>query len=279
MAVDGQDWLKHRSDLRREILPMLYVEKPELAARIDRAAANWFAGFDRETALYHAFQATRAGDPMPEFTAAEVAGLSEDELDELPLPATNAILQERGERSRRARYTSSEQGNIRTGSDFESGGGRAGTDPRTRTDPIGGAMFSRPIISSPSTTPSPRNPSPSRPEAAATLAYFWLSGQWARAMSLWRKLPKSLLEQLSREDPGLYGLVLLEIEAEANFDGLVARLRGDEKLAATAWQARSEGSRIALKGALEFALMASQEGAAGVCGDPGSGCHVRLQVR
>ncbi len=244
MAVDGQDWLKHRGDLRREILPMLYVEKPELAARIDRAAANWFAGFDRETALYHAFQATRAGDPMPEFTAADVAGLSEDELDELPLPATNAILQERGERSRRARYTSSEQG-------------ASEPVPTSKPEEVEpelireleltlrrGDVFEADHIFTLNNA-FPRNPSPSRPEAAATLAYFWLSGQWARAMSLWRKLPKSLLERLSREDPGLYGLVLLEIEAEADFDGLVARLRGDEKLAATAWQARSEGSRIA----------------------------------
>lgn len=259
VAVDGQDWLKHRSDLRREILPMLYVEKPELAARIDRAAANWFAGFDRETALYHAFQATRAGDPMPEFTAADVAGLSEDELDELPLPATNAILQERGERSRRARYTSSEQGTSEP----------VPTSKAEEVEPElireleltlrRGDVFEADHIFTLNNA-FPRNPSPSRPEAAATLAYFWLSGQWARAMSLWRKLPKSLLERLSREDPGLYGLVLLEIEAEADFDGLVARLRGDEKLVATAWQARSEGSRIALKGALEFALMASQEG-------------------
>ncbi|MGX1495030.1 hypothetical protein ACSSV1_000051 [Labrenzia sp. MBR-25] len=263
VAVDGQDWLKHRSDLRREILPMLYVEKPELAARIDRVAADWFAGIDRETALYHAFQATRAGDAMPPFTAADVAGLSDDELDELPLPAANAILQERGQRSRRARYGSAEQGAPEQAAAGKSAEKPAEIEPELireleQTLRRGDVFEADHIFTL--NNAFPRNPAPTSPEAAATLAYFWLSGQWARAMSLWRKLPKSLLERLAQEDPGLYRLVLLEIEAEADFDGLVTRLRHDEKQAASAWQARAEGSRIALKGALEFALMASQEG-------------------
>lgn len=257
VAVDGQDWLKHRSDLRREILPMLYVEKPELAARIDRAAAGWFAGIDRETALYHAFQATRAGDAMPAFTTADVAGLSEDELDELPHSAANAILQARGERSRRARHAGSEQ------SSPELTGQSSEVDPELIRELEltlrRGDVFEADHVFTLNNA-FPRNPSPSSPEAAATLAYFWLSGQWARAMTLWRQLPKTLLQRLSQEDPGLYGLVLLEIEAEADFDGLVGRLRGDEKQAASAWQARAEGAKITLKGALEFAFMASQEG-------------------
>jgi hypothetical protein len=259
VAVDGQDWLKHRSDLRREILPMLYVEKPELAAKIDRAAASWFAGIDRETALYHAFQATRAGDAMPAFTAGDVAGLSDDELDELPLSAANAILQERGQRSRRARYTSSEQG----APEPEATGTPAEIEPELireleHTLRRGDVLEAEHIFTL--NNAFPRNPAPTSPEAAATLAYFWLTGQWARAMSLWRQLPKSLLDQLSQDDPGLYRLVLLEIAAEADFEGLVGHLRGDEKLAEAAWQARAEGSRIALKGALDFALLASQDG-------------------
>jgi hypothetical protein len=259
VAVDGQDWLKHRSDLRREILPMLYVEKPDLAARIDRAAADWFAGVDRETALYHAFQATRAGEAMPRFTAADVAGFSDDELDELPLPAANAILQARGQRSRRARYSSAEQGAPEAAAE----GKPVEIEPELireleQTLRRGDVFEADHIFTL--NNAFPRNPAPTSPEAAATLAYFWLSGQWARAMSLWRKLPKSLLQQLAQEDPGLYRLVLLEIEAEADFDGLVGRLRGDEKQAASAWQARTEGSRLALKGALDFALLASQDG-------------------
>ncbi|MEP3343765.1 MAG: ATP-binding protein, partial [Hyphomicrobiales bacterium] len=70
VVPDDVDWLKHETQLRRMILPVLYAEQSDLAGQIDRKARDWFTKRnDPETALYHAFQATRVGDAMPDFTS------------------------------------------------------------------------------------------------------------------------------------------------------------------------------------------------------------------
>src|SRR5262249_48162534 len=60
-----EGWLRQRA----ELVPLLYANKPGLCAKIDRAAADWFARLKEPCgqieALYHRLQLMRRGEPAP----------------------------------------------------------------------------------------------------------------------------------------------------------------------------------------------------------------------
>lgn len=103
---DRGDWIRHRGDVRRAFLPLLYDEAAgtrALTEAINRRAADWFATRDPVTALYHRLQLTRYGDPMPEIPADLARAFTEPLLDELPDRARDHVLQRQGRRTGVAR--------------------------------------------------------------------------------------------------------------------------------------------------------------------------------
>ncbi len=103
---DRGDWIRHRGDVRRAFLPLLYDETAgnrDVTEAINLRAAEWFATRDPLTALYHRLQLTRIGHPMPEVPADLAPAFTETLLDELPDRARDHVLQRQGRRTGVAR--------------------------------------------------------------------------------------------------------------------------------------------------------------------------------
>ncbi|WGM37669.1 ATP-binding protein [Caulobacter sp. NIBR1757] len=110
---DAAGFIKHRSDMRGLLLPLLYRTSPSQCARIDEAAARWFAargpGWEAEAA-YHRLQLMRTR-PAPVTLAPEVASLIDEEmLSELPDEARVLVLQAGGRRTEAFRASGVQMG-------------------------------------------------------------------------------------------------------------------------------------------------------------------------
>lgn len=99
-------YLKHRSDMRTLLLPLLYGGEPDMvkkAEQVDRAAMRWFAGLAPQWAqlesLYHRLQLTRRNVELPTLTSQDAAQFDNETLDELPVRAADRLRSLRGERS------------------------------------------------------------------------------------------------------------------------------------------------------------------------------------
>ncbi|WP_347312260.1 ATP-binding protein [Defluviimonas sp. SAOS-178_SWC] len=109
---DRGDWIRHRSDVRRAFLPLLYDETAEnrdVTEAINLRAAEWFATRDPLTALYHRLQLTRFGHPLPEVSSALAGAFTGTLLEELPERARDHVLQLQGRRSGVARGDRTEE--------------------------------------------------------------------------------------------------------------------------------------------------------------------------
>ncbi|GAB5447486.1 AAA family ATPase [Gymnodinialimonas sp.] len=259
VVPDGVDWLKHETQLRRIILPVLYAEQSDLAGEIDRKARDWFAqNGDPETALYHAFQATRDRDPMPDFTAEQVSGFSQDDIEELPRDAAIRIRQALGQRSGADLDEASEADLETTASDPAQGMDPLAIQELEMTLEKGDALEAHVVFSG--NAGFPTKPSGDQPEAPAIIAYYWLSGQWARAIALLQTVPQKRRQALYAEYSHFFSLVNDEIYAETAFADLVAHLRADDAFKERVFDNRRRGDRLALAGALDFALIAANSG-------------------
>jgi AAA ATPase domain len=102
-----EGWLRQNPRMRVELVPLLYANKPALCAKIDRAAADWFARlkepFGSVEALYHRLQLTRRGEAAPKVGRDVALQFNDSMLSELPPRAKDAVLQARGQRSTAAR--------------------------------------------------------------------------------------------------------------------------------------------------------------------------------
>lgn len=100
-------WLRQRTDMRAELLPLLYARAPSACAKVDRAAAGYFSRRKEPwlevDAAYHRLQLMRSGEPAPRLDRDVVTRFGENLLAELPQAARNHLLQSRGERSGMAR--------------------------------------------------------------------------------------------------------------------------------------------------------------------------------
>jgi len=101
---DGSGFLKHRSDVRALLLPLLYEGQPRTCAKLDRAAAAYFDARPEQwaagEALYHRLQLMRDPlEPAPAVSFRLAAQFSEDMIEELPLAAQDVVRTSRSERS------------------------------------------------------------------------------------------------------------------------------------------------------------------------------------
>lgn len=97
------EFVYHRSDMRAQLLPLLYQDKPRQCGRIDDAAARWFGKrSDRSSqidALYHRLQQMRRRSTRPAISAATAQMFDDDMIRELPERARIQVRQTRGESS------------------------------------------------------------------------------------------------------------------------------------------------------------------------------------
>lgn len=81
-------FVRHRGDIRRDLLPLLYQDKPQLCARIDREAVKWFAARDDDAsaidALYHRLQLLRRSPTRPAIPERLARLMDAATLQELP---------------------------------------------------------------------------------------------------------------------------------------------------------------------------------------------------
>jgi len=81
-------FVRHRGDIRRDLLPLLYQDKPALCARIDREAVKWFAAREDEEsavdALYHRLQLLRRSTTRPAIPERLARLMDAATLEELP---------------------------------------------------------------------------------------------------------------------------------------------------------------------------------------------------
>lgn len=96
-------YLKHRSDMRALLLPLLYSGAPRLSARVDAAAMRWFARLDQPwaqlEAVYHQLQLSRSGSGLPIISSQLAAQFDSQTLEELPREVADRLRNLRGERS------------------------------------------------------------------------------------------------------------------------------------------------------------------------------------
>lgn len=106
--LNDQHWLvqrdasgrtRHRADVRRAFLPLIYADSPDDCAAIDARAAAVLDDSDPLSALYHRLQLFRATGELPPVPAELAAGFTQDMLDDLIPRARDAVLQAQGRRS------------------------------------------------------------------------------------------------------------------------------------------------------------------------------------
>lgn len=212
--VGAPGFLKHRSDMRTLLLPLLYTSNPKLSARIDARAVRWFAAIAKDwaqvEAVYHQLQLTRMGGKIPTVPLHIAAQVDDEMLAELPQQAADKVRATRGERTSLFR------------NELPSGGQRLddGLISREvlsfleRQDWIEGSQFVRNILD--------YGGLDVRSLAAdAIRAFLWHSGQWSRARDLLteRDLFGDSDHDLEKLPPP-FALARLEMRAELDPDGL-----------------------------------------------------------
>lgn len=264
----GTGWVRHRSDVRQIILPLLYAERREQVARVNRAAADFLRPSDAAEATYHALQATGPLDPLPPVSSAAAVRFTEQMIEELADRAADAVLQARGERSR---------------------SGRTGTDPAPPVAPPRQRAAAKRAAPKPAGQPANQETAlndlrillekgdlieaqrlfrshfteaadPTRADGLAALAHLWLSGQWAKAEWLYCRLEAAgFAHEPWKGAEALVRLVLLELRAEFGFDDLVASFeQGEDALRQAQYAYRDAKALRLFNGPLAYALLAER---------------------
>lgn len=210
-------FLKHRSDMRTLLLPLLYRSSPAKSARIDAAAIPWFAALPQPwgqiEAVYHQLQLTRIGRTAPSVPVQIAAQFDAEMLEELPQAAADLVRATRGER------TSQFRGAQLAPSSWRNDEGIAGEVLTVvqRQDWVEGAHLVRSIMDAGGLDV--------RGQAAdAIRTFLWRSGQWAQAR---RWLAERDRFNDSDDDltrlPEPLALARLEMRAEFDPEGLRRR--------------------------------------------------------
>ncbi|SDI38483.1 AAA ATPase domain-containing protein [Paraburkholderia steynii] len=204
-------FLKHRSDMRMLLLPLLYRSSPKQSSRIDAAALRWFAALPQPwaqiEAVYHQLQLTRVGRAVSSVPVQIASQFDDETLGELPSAAADLVRLTRGERTSQFRGPQAIPS--------AAGGGDAGIARELlaviqRQDWREGAYLVRSVMDTGGLDV--------RSEAAdAIRTFLWRSGQWADA--------RSWLDERDRfndSDEDLAGLpdslALARLEMRAEFD-------------------------------------------------------------
>lgn len=261
-ALSRLDWLAEpdpmaagfvriRADLRAVLLPLAYESAPAKSARVDRAAAHWFAErtepWAAVEAAYHRLQAMRHRSEVPEISPSTLARLDDQMVSDLPPAAQDLVHRHRGDGSRATRSAPTARG--------------AAVDPdavpelratNDRSDWVEGDRvyqhaFARAAVDA------------SSPAGDAALTFLWRSGRWTEARRLleqqgsWLRDEPPLVVQLATAR--LDTICRLEMGAESRFDAVVEALRNDAPLRDGVTALIAEPTLASLAGAgLRFAL-------------------------
>jgi hypothetical protein len=244
----GTGFLKHRSDMRRLLLPLLYRSAPARSARIDAAVIPWFSAIGepwaQNEAVYHQLQLTRRGKPPPSVPSEVAAQFDDDMLDELPQTASDLVRSARGQRTSRLRGAGSG-----VGLQEDSSMMAEVLSAIERRDWFEGAHMVQQLVEE--GTLDVRSLT-----AEAVRTFLWRSGQWAEARR-WlvaRDRFHTSDDDLATLPPPL-ALARLEMRAEFQPDRLRQRWRTQqddiERLVSAAL---STGDNLARHGPLAFLL-------------------------
>ena len=100
-------FVTYRPDMRRVLVRLLYESSPARCARIDRAAAAWFARrtepWSEVEAAYHRLQLMRRDPALPPLDPGVLRRFDDETISELPDVAQDVVRRVRGERSSLAR--------------------------------------------------------------------------------------------------------------------------------------------------------------------------------
>lgn len=172
--LDAPGFLKHRSDMRRLLLPLLYQSASVRSARVDAAAVRWFGArseaWAQVEAVYHQLQLTRNGRTVPTVSGQIAAQFDDDALDELPTRAADIVRRTRGQRTNQFRemMTSDELKHDDKLLEDEL------LSLARKQDWKEGAFIVRNVLAQ-------GRIDPRSPAADAMRTFLWRSGQWAEA--------------------------------------------------------------------------------------------------
>lgn len=237
-------FVRHRPDIRRDLLPLLYDTEPTLCARIDRQAARWFAARgDPESqvdALYHRLQQLRRSTTRPAVSEYLARSLDAASLEELPETARILVKQIAGDFSGAAQSSVVESGisddprlvreliNILAKSDWAEGRSlvarfedTGSLDPRSRL-------------------------------ADAVRAFWWRAGQWYDANWLLRERDR-LGDDDADVDELEPALALVRLEMRGEY-GRAAKLLADPGALLERTPLRYSATSVSRYGGLAFRL-------------------------
>jgi hypothetical protein len=248
-------WVRHRSDIRTVLLRLLYEGgSAATAARIDRAAAKWFAGrtepFAPVEAAYHQLQAMRGGHEAPRIDPQVLGQLDKETIAELPEEAQDLIRTARGERTSKFR--------IDHDTTAVSSADLAAAASELEAVLERGDLVEAAFVHDRSF--AQQHFDAGSPEADIDLTFLWRAGRWTDATRLARKQPFWTRREGGttswRDRSPLIALAQLEIWAELRFTTLVHAFAADADLARLAADLRRSGIKGSLAdGALGFALL------------------------
>jgi hypothetical protein len=253
-AVSG--WVRHRSDIRPTLLRLLYdgTNKTK-AARVNRAAARWFANrpepFAAVESAYHQLQAMRTGSRPVGIEPHVLAQLDRETVAELPVRAQDLVRSLRGQRT--SLFRTSAEDAIPSRPDLAAAATELGA-LLERGDLIeAGYVHERSFAAV--------EPVPGSPEADVHLAFLWRTGRWTEAARVARTHTFPWIDRGAewwRRRPPATALAQLEVWAELRFAEAVRQLRRDPELAALVVELSDSGIKGSLaNGALGFALLAA----------------------
>ncbi|MCX9000007.1 ATP-binding protein [Rhizobiaceae bacterium BDR2-2] len=249
-------WVRHRSDMRQAMLPMIYEDAPTQAAEINRRAVKFFEGRVPELQLYHRLQLIRSGDPLVNVSPQLARSFDDAMIEELPAIAADAVRLARGQRS----FTGLSQTLSRNVSDRQPIA--PGQQPPDRTmvrdlellleqgdlteaDRLYEALFTE------------MNDLKS-PAGAVALCHRWMSGQWSSASKQFKQLTELGYRLEGEGHSSLYRLVVLEMRAEFGFQELAREMSLDGQLLLNAQSTYGEAQGRRLNdGPLAFAMLAA----------------------
>jgi len=244
-------WVRHRSDIRRVLLRLLYEgERAGAAARIDRAAAKWFGhrpeAFAPIESAYHHLQATRRGDDMPSIDPQVLQQFDAETIAELPEAAQDYVRSMRGERTSQFRAGAEP---LAAGPLHLEAAAKELEATIERGDIIeAGYVYDRALAG--------KNLDPSSSISDIARTYLWRAGRWrAATRDIGRQRPIGGPDDGLREESPVVALARLEMAAELCFAGFVQKLVSAPDLLLLAGELRMRGIKGSIgDGALGVAL-------------------------